>query len=374
MLEAGAFRRRQLAPLRLVNRALCAAASDPSLYRGYTCDSVAAIEALPPFVANSIHRLKLFGKGIVDLGIISRLVPSLTALSARGRGLANAAGAALALRELYMGDDSVWQDTEHSGDVLTQLASLENLQVARLDRLPPVALLSGLRRLCLHRIKADGGDLMHALASAPCAVTLEAVHLELWLTTTMSSGWWVALAELRGLREFGLTARGFRGLTPEDAGALANVLADHPTIDVFNLCVSNKAAGAVLRRGFSSNLRVLRIQGEFEDLMAVLPPNLAALQFLDTGRGHCSAADVDALLSRCPRLRALAISCDDEAIECLTSGTLGQPLLLLRQLSATKARVYDANATAGHKLGYLEIGVHWRIAGGVVFDGKAIGV
>ena len=108
---------------------------------------------------------------------------------------------------------------------------------------------------------------------------------------------------------------------------------------------------------------------DFDDLVALLPPDLVALR-LSTG-GNCSAADVRALLSRCLRLRALDLSCNGDAVEYLAGGSLVDRPLLLGFHHLPAGTDGAALTAAGHRVGELRIKVDWRIPGGVVFNGKA---
>merc|ERR1711991_1165860 len=138
MFEVGAFTFQQLAPLRLVKRALCDAASDPSLYRAYACFSVAAaLKALPPFAANSVHRLTVRGNREIDLGAISRLMPNLTSLDVPHQDVINMDGSTLMLRELKL----MKVDPGQGADLIRLFTTLECLYVSCMDRSPPIASL-----------------------------------------------------------------------------------------------------------------------------------------------------------------------------------------------------------------------------------------
>lgn len=63
---------------------------------------------------------------------------------------------------------------------------------------------------------------------------------------------------------------------------------------------------------------------------------------------------------------------DSEAVAYLASGDVGRTLLFNRDFVGRDAR--DALTAAGHRIGELQIGFHWRIGAGVVFDGEAAGV
>ena len=180
------------------------------------------------------------------------------------------------------------------------------------------------------------------------------------------------MADLGSLREFGLRTRAHVSPTSQDASGLADVLANHPTLSVLHLKVSDTVTAAVIRRGFPRGLKVLGITSvvdDFDALVSSLPTGMAALNF--TTAGHRSAADVCALLSRCPQLRALDLRCDGEAVEYLASGSVSdRPLLLGR--GCFNAGMRGALAGAGHKVGSLVVGVDWRVGGGVEFGREAV--
>ena len=144
-------------------------------------------------------------------------------------------------------------------------------------------------------------------------------------------GWWEPLANLSSLCEFSLYEAAKSPLSAGDADAFADILANHMTLDVLDLSLADAVIGAVLRRGLPSGLRVLGLGScqDFEDLLAAAPPDLAVLRI--TPLQKCSAADVRALVVRFPQLRALSLSCDDEAVAYLASEDLvGRPLFLNR--------------------------------------------
>ena len=189
----------------------------------------------------------------------------------------------------------------------------------------------------------------------------------------MSPGWWAPVAEFSSLREFGVV--GFaHECQASEADAFAEVLTTGlPSLSVLDLGVFGALIIAVLRRGLPSNLKVLGVSSynyEFADLLAALPLDLVALRA--PPREIHSAADVCTLLSRCPQLHAIDLRCDDEAVAYLVSGNVDRSLIL-KDLLFGRLTI-DALATAGHKVGELQIGVHWRICGGVAFEGKAAGV
>ena len=368
ILAVGAFTCHQLAPLRLVNRALCAAASDPSLYRAFACRSIGDLVALPPFVANSTRRLSFYGNGGLDLGDVSTLVPNLTSLSAPDHRITSVDGADLVLRELQL---RVKDDQDAS--LLSHLTDLERLGVSQLGIVAPIASLPRLTRLSLRTLRADPGELMSALAAAPCATTLEAFSLHIRYSINAMARWWTPLSGLGRLREFGLKAPTNAFRSDVDADGLAVIVADHPTLAVLDLRTPNVITEAMIRRGFSPNLKVLRffmrVDGIDDVVLAALPPDLAALGI--AGRAKVSAADVCVLMSHCSQLRALELNLDHEAAEYLSdTGNVGRALLLNR--GSLPAGVEDALAAAGHRVGELGIGVHWRIAGGLMFDGRAV--
>ena len=362
MLEVGAFTFQQLASLRLVNRALCAAASDPSFYRAFTCDSVADLEALPPFVAKSLRRVNFCGRCKTDAALVAALVPNISSLTtfAITNVCAN-------LRQLSV-------DKVLDADLLGRHTNLECLRLGRVRHTPPVALLPLLTRLRLDQFRADPGDLMSALASAPCAATLEALYVHVWYTAEVTPGWWDLLTGLGNLSEFGLADSTDHRWSSEEADAFANILAaGNPRLAVLELEVPEALASAVLLRGFPFSLTALRFiasNAEFDALVAALPPDLMALQIATSDQR--STADLSALLSRCPQLHALSLSCDDEVVEYLASGNLVDRSLLLDRAWFGRHRASDALTAAGHRVGSVFVGVHWRIAGGVVWNGEAV--
>ena len=372
ILEVGAFFPSQLVPLRLVNRALCDAASDPSLYRTIFAISAAVLETLPMFMTSSARRLNMHPiVEELDLGDVSRLLPNLTRLDCRFTRLTCGhlvEGADLVpLREL-----SMTADNEQGTDYLSQLTKLECLEIAELDHLPPIASLPALTRLSVPNCEADTGELMSLLATAPCAETFVALHLEVLVDATVSPGWWVPLSDLSSLRELSLDGGAKSHLSLEDERALADVLGGLPALVVLDVGFSKAVILALLHRGFPPNLKVLGmgLVCELEVFLAALPRGLLALQL--RSRGKLSVADVRTLLSRCPKLRAMDLSCDDEAVAYLVGGGLADRTLVLNASMLRPAS--DALTAAGHTVNELRVGVHWRIGGAVVCDGKAMAV
>ena len=80
VLEIGRFTHVELAQLRLVNRALCSAASAPSLYRVLVTKAAdaEALQRLPSFVADSVRVVPRCTPWLTHLGALSDLLPSLT--------------------------------------------------------------------------------------------------------------------------------------------------------------------------------------------------------------------------------------------------------------------------------------------------------
>ena len=369
ILKVGAFDTRQLAPLRLVNRALCDAASDPSFYRLFACDSVAAMKTLPLFATNSMHRLLMTGNEEADLALMAEVVPNLTSLDSQFSRVVSGGrleSASLApLREL-----SMTANVEMGTDFLRQLTNLECLQVTCLGDVASIASLPLLTRLSLPNVAANTGELMSALASAPCTATLEALHLEVLGGTTVSPEFWELLAEFSSLSEFRLV--GFVHDCQEgETDAFADALAGLPALVVLDLGARKPVTDALLRCGLPSSLAVLGLGtcGDFADMLAALPPGLVALR-VPSRRRH-SAIEIRALLSHCPQLRALSLKCDDEAVAYLASGKFDRSLVLNHFHFGKASQVL---AGAGHRVGRLRIGLHWRIGGGVAFEGKAAGV
>ena len=275
VLEVGAFTHRQLAPLRLVNRALCVAASDPSHYREHACWSAAALETFPPFVATSLHRLVVRGNGEINIRDVSGRMPNLTSLDCRhGRLVADGMACRLALRELRL---KVKDDPD--ADFVGRLTNLECLEVARVGHMAPIVPLRLLQRLSLPGSRTDTGELLSALASAPCAGTLEALRLEVRTEETVLPRWLVPLLDLCSLREFALAWHPKGGLSAEHVDAFAGVVANLPTLAVLSMFVPEILSEAVILRGFSSDLRVLGLFTWIpisSDALAALPPGLAA--------------------------------------------------------------------------------------------------
>ena len=359
--------RYQLAPLRLVNRALCDAASDPLFYRAFACYSAAVAKRLPPFVAKSVHRLTLDGNGKIDFEDLLKRIPNLTSLDVP-HYRAKVETLNRVMRELRLIVDS-----RGEVDFLSHLTNLECLEVRKLDHAPPIASLPRLRRLSLQRFLADPCELISALALSPCAGTLKALCLHFRSCVQVSPGWWAPLSGLVNLREFGLLSEMSANLSGDDIEAMASALADLPTLTVLDMKVPEALTAAVLRHGFPSNLKVLGISRssnvEFGEVVAALPPDLSA--FRSNYRGKRSAA-VPALLARCPQLRALGLSFGDEAIEYLASGEVDRPLLL--NCFWIGRRAYDALIAAGHRVDSFHLHVHWRIAGGLLINGEALAV
>ena len=81
-------------------------------------------------------------------------------------------------------------DKVPGADRLGRHTNLECLWLGKARHTLPIASLPLLTRLSLQEFRADPGELMSALASAPCAGTLEALFLDLWRNKNMSPGWW----------------------------------------------------------------------------------------------------------------------------------------------------------------------------------------
>ena len=179
------------------------------------------------------------------------------------------------------------------------------------------------------------------------------------------------MSGLDQLREFSLKAK--TSAFGDDIVAFAGVLAEHPTLAVLELSVPKAFARAVLHQGFPANLKVLGMGScdDFDGLLLVLPSGLVALR-LAPGI-CCSAANFRALLLHCPQLRALSVVCGDEAVGYLASGDVDRPLLLDRN-SLPAVTDEDALTAVGHRVEVPCVGVDWRIAGGVVCNGKGAGI
>ena len=279
-------------------------------------------------------------------------------------------GAALVVRELRLP-----VRIDRGADFLSHLTTPECLDVSYLAHVAPIASLARLRRLGLPVFEGDAGELLSTLVSSPCAAKLEALFLDMRYSRKVSSWRLELLSSLVNLREFGLHASAKSLSSGDDVETMAGALADHPTLAVLDLIVPEALAAAVLRRGFPSNMKVLWILGssnvEFGALVTVLPRDLSAFRWIDGGRR--SSADIRALLSRCPQLRAFCLLLDNAAIEYLASRDVDRPLLLGRHCFPDWVD-YDAPTAAGHVVGSLDVGFHWRVAGGVVFEGKAVAV
>ena len=79
------------------------------------------------------------------------------------------------------------------------------------------------------------------------------------------------------------------------------------------------------------------------------------------------------MLSCCPHLRALSLTYNDEAVAYLASSEdLADRPLLLHGQSLPPGADDDTLTAAGHGVGNVLIGVHWRVAGGLMFDGRAV--
>ena len=372
ILSTGAFDHSQLAPLRLVNRALRDAASDPQLYRACSCDSVAAVKALPPFVANSLNRIGIYCFEELDLGDVSKRMPNLTSLTAPGFNTADLVeGAIVSLRELMLK-----VEYDQCADFLSQLTNLECLAATELGHVAPIVSLPRLIRLSLGGYNGDTKVLMAALVSSPCASTLEAFYVRPSSSNAMvSPGWWAPVSGFHNLREFRLACETGVGSPRYVVRTLADVLANHPTLAVLDLEDPPEATVSLIGRGLPSNLKVLglfsRSNDDFEAFVASLPRDLSALRF--ESEITRSAADVRALLSRCPHLSALDLDFDYGAIEYLASGNVYRSLTLNRR-NLPDWVDHDALTAAGHTVGSLLIAVNWCIAGGVLFDGEGVAV
>ena len=204
-------------------------------------------------------------------------------------------GAALVVRELRLP-----VRIDRGADFLSHLTTLECLDVSYLGDVAPLASLPRLRRLRLQIFRGDSSELLPALASVPCAATLEALFVGTCYKGKAPSWCLELLSGLVNLREFGLLANASAIPSGDGIDALAGALADHPTLVVLDLKVPEALTTAVLRRGLPPNLKVLGINSrsndDFEALMAALPRDLSA--FRREYGGTRSAADIRALLSR----------------------------------------------------------------------------
>ena len=75
---------------------------------------------------------------------------------------------------------------------------------------------------------------MSALASAPYAANLEALHMKVLLESVVSPRWWEPLAVFSGLREFCLLGFGY-DCEASEVDALADALAGLPALAVLDV-------------------------------------------------------------------------------------------------------------------------------------------
>lgn len=257
---------------------------------------------------------------------------------------------------------------------LGRFAAVECLELVFVSHVP-VSSLPFLRRLCLHDFAGDLDQLLtDLLASEQRAANLAAFSTRLAFTAKPSGRWWASLAGFTGLREFGFGTSSSVDVADEFAALLASL----GSLAVLKLTIPAAATLRVLRHGLPPNVRTLCLwvveQREssvaFLDLLPSLPQSLVALHYVDYTRR--TDADTRALLSHCRQLRCMALRCTEDAAQYLASGEVKQTLLL--NSFHTPERLQGALVAAGHKIGTVRIGVDWRVAGGVLFNGQSAGI
>ena len=381
MLEVGGFTPRRLAPLRLVNRALCSAASLPQFYREaeFSTDGLAHI---PAFVGTSMRSLKLqVSEDIpeIDLGAVAERFPNLTRLES-GFGAQATKLDALAALSSSLRHLSLSLSDEEDVDAVRHLTGLECLSLPSLAVPVPAADFPALRRLTLESMWYDPGTLLPALAVAPYAATLEALVIgSVDDITEVTNGQWARLADLPSLRELGLHLS-----MDTDLAEVASVLPTLTSLTVLSLEVGEEAAIAVLSRGCPPGLRALQlvIVGDEVDpevvssIFPVLPSGLLGVSC--SGPVVDSADDITALLAQCPGLRMIDLELGDEAVEAVAAAV--DPLLVAmwdhyvdsEESEGAGGDPFGDLSAAGHTVANATVRVDWRLAGGIFLDGMPV--
>lgn len=319
LLGVGAFNAVQLAPLRLVNRAMCAAASDRSLYRDVTVDASTCVDTLPAFVRESVVFLTLDGDGSgANTGEWADLMPNMTSLSME-RLSPNVAVTGLPSGLCELGLTAYRSDVLEAVGALTKLECLSLLHAAVA---PPLALLSSLRRLTLRNFAGHAATLLTALAASPCAASLEALHLGFFFAPKAPPGTWTSLTGLSGLRELAVMA--YRPLFPVPGAeeGFASVLPTLDSLDVLVILSQSDDLGALICRGLPGQLRTLYLAGRgvptlFASLAPVLPPTLTALGVGDAV--PLSGDDLATVMNTCPNLRGARWTLNQQGLDALAT-------------------------------------------------------
>ena len=375
ILEVGRFTPVELARLRLVNSALCDAASFPGLYpRRMRVNGDSRhqpdrdpLANLPAFVVSGLRCLELKNFRRLDLGDVVTRFPGLTSLSTTACsltvGIEHLPTAALRELKLRAG-------RKCSPEALTAFTQLECLWFSGCRGSLPVA--PCLRRLGLPDYGGDLVQLMAALTNDDCTAShLEALALGLTEDNRDTADLWFApLAGLPALTEFKLVAAHPHALGgPGQANALAACLVALTALKVLELNVNPDCAAAVVDTGFPPGLESLQFNAKYFSLdrvIAVLPPGLTAFCFFN--RSSASEPQLRALLDQCPRLEAMSLNWERVALWTLAEEEKGRPPMRLSGGYYWGQGLRDALEASAHTMGALQIGVHWRTAGGVVFN------
>ena len=404
ILDVGRFTPAELAPVRLVNRALRAAASEPSMYRDHVhvisepparvaYNEVSAwlagyLESVPETVAPHLGGLvfpdRRLGRTPRHFPALLARFTSLTVLDLNAAGVSKVAeegidALPISLRVLNLGN-SVREPAGTMGRLIRHLTRLEVLaaRIAEPHVELPLDALSSLRRLDIsrsYRLLLD--EFLTALVGAPCAATLEA----LCLGSVVSAGrWWPHLTLLPSLRELALGAGGWHSENnDDDVDDYAQTLCSLTQLDVLHVCLNHsRTAEAVWRCGLPP-VSTLGVEYFVHDddggattaakVVAVLPRGLRNLDVLayDTTKAWDDRA-ISQVLERCPDLAVLKMF---HPVSATGVAALAAYASADRYLSVS-GKGFDeegkaALRAAGHAVQMVDIGVHWRLPGGIHF-------
>lgn len=400
ILQVGRFTAPDLAPVRLVCRAMCAAASDASFYRtlavriprldeeqikeGNFLSTYVA--GLPPHATRGVTDFKLRKTewlqyvSVEDLAAAMRLLPLVAILDAWNcfETGTNALWEAMPPHLVALNVGGLPGGADFSGlpARFERLESLVAHNVHEPHRAIPFGSLRRLRRLVMKdAFMLDHRKLLEAVATAPCAGILVALSLRRSMFVRecpqVDPAFLAPVVDgrLPALREFDLGLS--RSATAGAEAAIAAAFASLDRLKVFGLVTDSPELCAALVAGdaLPPNLTALHFKAEYPvgaaafGLVEVLPVSLTHLEILFSSQCP-SATEMAAVLSRCPALETFCTAsvASDTPTVLIDAATGGRSLEV--SIGTTRTAKEAMKAAGITVLGPAEgmVDVRWRLS------------